>query len=162
MGPKECICSFRCCVNLEEWLLFRKARLYSLYLFIRSFMFVLCMLSCNQGRLVYRLLMIRIFQSSELCVLGSFVWCYLYGKVFLCLSVWIYWWYMWFLYLSMWMWSIYVWVLEDFCFLFCLRLGGFVDGFGRNYYRGYYRWSFLLCGILRRVTGVCLVCCIGI
>jgi len=34
--PKECICSIECCANLEVWLLFRKERLYSLYLVMKS------------------------------------------------------------------------------------------------------------------------------
>ena len=33
IGPKVCICAFKCCANLEEWKLFLKARLCSLYLF---------------------------------------------------------------------------------------------------------------------------------
>jgi len=47
------------------------------------------MFSCNQGRLVYKLLKMIICQSSGLCVLESFVWWYLYGKVFLseCLNM---------------------------------------------------------------------------
>jgi hypothetical protein len=81
------MCSFKCCANLEEWLLFRKARLCSLYFFVKFLLFVLCMFSCNRGRLVYKLLKMRICQISGLCVLGSFEWCYLYGKLFLCLSV---------------------------------------------------------------------------
>ena len=34
MLPRECACSFKCFANREVWLLFRKARLCSLYLLI--------------------------------------------------------------------------------------------------------------------------------
>jgi len=36
MFPKECICSSRCCANFDEWVLFRKGRLFSLYLVMKS------------------------------------------------------------------------------------------------------------------------------
>jgi hypothetical protein len=91
--------------------------IYVHYISLKRFvLFVLCIFSCNQGRLVYKILKVRICLNSGLCVLGSFEWCYWYGKLFLCLSVWIYWWYMWFLYLCVWIWLIYIWGLENFVF----------------------------------------------
>jgi len=51
----------------------------------------------------------------------------------------------------------------EFSFRFCVRLGFFfVDGLGRNYYRGYYGLCLLPGGVFHCVTGMCLVCCIGI
>ena len=87
MATKERLCSFRYCANLEEWLLFRKARLFLLYLFLKAKLFVLCMLACNQERPINEHLKTNIFQVYGICVLGSFVWCYLQGMLFLCLGV---------------------------------------------------------------------------
>jgi hypothetical protein len=57
------------------------------FVVIVSSLFVLCMLSCNEGTLVYILLKVKICQDFGFCVLSGFVWWYLCGKLFLCLNV---------------------------------------------------------------------------
>ena len=89
--PKECMCSFKFCANLEVWLLFQKEGLCSLYLIIKSNLSVLCKPSYNRDMLVYTLRKVKICLGSGYCVLSGFVRYYLYGRLFLYLSAWMCW-----------------------------------------------------------------------
>ena len=92
MVPKECACSFTCFANGEEWLLFRKARLRSLYLLIK------CLPICPMYALLQSrqfslyILWIRICHGCSYCMLGGCKWYCLCDRLFLYLSVRIYWW----------------------------------------------------------------------
>jgi hypothetical protein len=90
--PRECACSFKCFANREEWLLFRKARLCSLYLLIKCNPFVLCTLYCSLGNSVCILLWIKICHGCSYCMLSGCKWYCLCSRLFLYPSVWICWW----------------------------------------------------------------------
>ena len=103
--PKECTYSFRCCVNLEEWLFLRKACLCLLYCFVKYLLVCPKYAFLQSGRV--SLYTPESENLSEFWFLYvRWFWCYLCGRLFLCLSACICKWYMWFLYLHMWMWSI--------------------------------------------------------
>jgi hypothetical protein len=89
MVPKECACSFTCFANGEEWLLFRKARLRSLYLLIK-WLPVCPMYALLQSRqFSLYILWIRICHGCSYCMLSGCKWYCLCDRLFLyeCLNI---------------------------------------------------------------------------